>query len=268
MPTVRKKSSLTIRDLFRIILDLKTTQIVYVLLLVAVFLIGYLLARVQLLEKGVTGQAAVQAPTAGQAPGQAPGQPNQPTPPNPTDIKKKLTLGHLPVKGNQNAKVTIVEFSDFQCPFCEKFFTDSLPQIRKDYIDTGKVKLTYRQFPLIQLHPNAYKAASASECANGQGKFWEYHDLLFQNQAAWSNLDSTGVVAKFKEYAGTLGLDTGSFSSCLDSDKYKADIDKDIAEGQAVGVSGTPTSYINGTQIVGAQPYAAFKTLIDQELAK
>ncbi len=202
-----------------------------------------------------------------------PKQPNQAVAPA-LGQKVNVALGHLPVLGDKNAKVTVIEFSDFQCPFCERYFNDAEKGIIKDYVNTGNVKFSYRHFPLTSIHPNAYKASSASECANEQGKFWEYHDLLFQNQTTWSNLDSTGAVAKFKEYAGTLGLNTGSFSSCLNSDKYKADIDKDISDGTAAGVNGTPATFVDGSMVqvngnsVGAAPYSMFKTIIDQELSK
>ena len=102
-------------------------------------------------------------------------------------IRTDITPGKLPMLGNKDAKVTMVEWSDFQCPYCEQFFTSALGQIKKEYIDTGKAKLYFRQYPL-SFHPNAQKAAEASECANEQGKFWAYHDQLFQNQAGWENL--------------------------------------------------------------------------------
>jgi protein-disulfide isomerase len=99
-----------------------------------------------------------------------------------------VAKGHLPVIGSNKAKITIVEFSDFQCPFCERFFLDTYPQLKKEYLDTGKAQLTFRHYPLTSIHPNAQKAHEASECANEQGKFWEYHDKLFQNQSVWSDL--------------------------------------------------------------------------------
>lgn len=109
-----------------------------------------------------------------------------------TTQKVTVNNGHLPLLGKKSAKVTIVEFSDFQCPFCKQFFTDTLSQLTKEYIDTGKVKLYYRQFPLTSIHPNAQIAAEAAECANEQGKFWEFHDILFTNQASWDTLPQTG----------------------------------------------------------------------------
>lgn len=102
--------------------------------------------------------------------------------------KQDVDAGHLPALGGKNAKVTVVEFSDFQCPFCKAFFDDTLSQLKKDYIDTGKVKMAYRHFPISSIHKNAQKAGEASECANEQGKFWQYHDILFQTQETWQNL--------------------------------------------------------------------------------
>lgn len=243
-------------------LNLKsTTPILITLLVIAAFLIGTMYTKISYLEKGgATG-------TTGTGTGTSAGVANQPAAPAPGQ-KVDVSTGHLPILGNKDAKVTIVEFSDFQCPYCEAYFNDAEKGIIKDYVNTGKAKFAYRHLPLVQIHPNAYKAASASECANEQKKFWEYHDILFQNQTAWSNLDSTSAVAKFKEYAGTLGLNAGSFNSCLDLDKYKADIDKDIADGGTAGANGTPATFINGVLISGAQPFANFKTLIDAELAK
>lgn len=112
------------------------------------------------------------------------------TTPSPA-AKVTVANGHLPVLGKQSAKVTIVEFSDFQCPFCKQFFTNTFDQLKKSYIDTGKAKLYFRQYPLTSIHPNAQIAAEASECANAQGKFWQYHDILFTNQDAWVNLPQT-----------------------------------------------------------------------------
>jgi len=165
------------------------------------------------------------------------------------------------VEGSEDAPVTIVEFSDFQCPFCSRFYTQTLLQLRTDYIDTGKVKLIYRDFPLSSLHPEAQPAAEASECAADQGKFWEFHDLLFENQAALSTVS-------YKKWAADLGLNTEDFNSCFDTGKHRADVQADFAAGSAAGVSGTPTFFINGQKVVGAQPYSVFQQIIDAELAQ
>ncbi len=164
-----------------------------------------------------------------------------------------------PVKGNKNAPVEIIEFSDFQCPFCARFYSDTLPQLEKEYIKTGKAKLVYRDFPLTSIHPYAQKAAEAAECADDQGKFWEMHNKIFDNQAAIGVID-------LKKYADELGLDTAKFNSCLDSGKYASEVQKDLTDGQAAGVSGTPSFFVNGKKIVGAQPFSAFKQIIDAEL--
>ncbi|MEM5804955.1 MAG: DsbA family protein [Candidatus Aenigmatarchaeota archaeon] len=164
-----------------------------------------------------------------------------------------------PTKGSANAKVTMIEFSDFQCPFCARFWKDTLPLLEEEYIKTGKLKFVYRDFPL-DFHQFAKKAAEAAECANEQNKFWEYHDKLFENQQA---LDITSL----KRYAQELGLDTAKFNECLDSGKYANEVQKDVQDGMAYGVSGTPTFFINGIKVVGAQPYSVFKQIIDQELA-
>lgn len=255
--TTKKTSQKTLGDLTSSISQIKTSQLLYGLLLVVSFLLGYLVARVQLLEKGaVTGQA--QAPAA-QAPQN--GQPQAPV------GKVKVANGLLPVSGKESAKVTIVEFSDFQCPFCGKFYTDTLPQIRKEYIDTGKVKLYYRHFPL-DFHPAAFPGALASECANEQGQFWNFHDKVFgaQDKINVQGITADQIGQQFKAWATELGLDTTKFNSCYDSQKYKTQVTNDNNDGKTAGVSGTPTFYINGTQLVGAQPFSAFKAAIDQDM--
>ncbi|OIP58281.1 MAG: disulfide bond formation protein DsbA [Candidatus Levybacteria bacterium CG_4_10_14_0_2_um_filter_36_16] len=259
MPRARKKTSpsKTFGDIITKASSIKTTQILYAVLIVASFLLGYLVARVQLLEKA-SKTAQIQAPTA-QAPQN--GQPQAPV------GKVKVANGKLPVNGKESAKITIVEFSDFQCPFCGRFYTDTLPQIRKDYIDTGKVKLYYRHFPL-DFHPAALPTAIASECANEQNKFWEFHDKVFneQDKISVQNQTQDQIKEQLKTWGQELGLNTSQFDSCLDSEKYKNNVTTDTADGKTAGTSGTPTFYINGTQLVGAQPFSAFKTAIDKEL--
>ncbi|MEK7138628.1 MAG: DsbA family protein [Patescibacteria group bacterium] len=167
--------------------------------------------------------------------------------------------------GNKNASVVLVEFSDFQCPFCRTFWRDTLPLIKSEYIDTGKVKFVYRDFPL-SFHPGAMPAAQAAECAEEQGKFWEMHDKIFSEQdklgSGTVQFDSNDL----KKWAGEVGLDMPKFNSCFDSQKHGDEISKDQSDGQAAGVNGTPTIFVNGQPIVGAQPFSAFKALIDAEL--
>ncbi|RJP46804.1 MAG: DsbA family protein [Armatimonadetes bacterium] len=230
----------------------------YILLLVAVFLIGYLIARVQSLE----GQSTT--PTQ-----QAALQQNKPSVNNPQNppAKVDVNVGSLPPLGNKKAKVTLIEFSDFQCQFCRRYSTETFAQIKKEYIDTGKIAYYFRHFPL-DFHQAAMPSALAGECANDQGKFWEIHDKIFAEQAKKGDGTIEFTKDDIKLWAKNLGLNTNQFNSCLDTEKYKSKVEKDISDGKSAGVSGTPSFFVNGTNIVGAQPFSAFKTLIDQELAK
>jgi protein-disulfide isomerase len=160
-----------------------------------------------------------------------------------------------PARGPDNARVTMVEFSDFQCPFCSRAH-DTVEQVMQAY--AGKVRLVFRHFPL-DIHKNAAKAAEAALCANEQGKFWEYHDMLFKNQ-------QTLEVTQLKDHANAVGLDQAKFASCLDSSKFSKAVQEDMAAGQQVGVSGTPAFFINGVMLSGAMPFDEFKRVIDQEL--
>jgi protein-disulfide isomerase len=162
-----------------------------------------------------------------------------------------------PVKGPANAPITIVEFSDFQCPFCARV-NPTLDQVRKTYGD--KVKIVFKDFPLPN-HPQAPKAAEAAHCAGEQGKYWELHDRMFANQQALQ-------VPNLKEYASALGLDTNAFNQCLDSGKHANRVAENIKAGEALGVGSTPTLYVNGRPVIGAQPFEFFKTVIDEELAR
>lgn len=166
--------------------------------------------------------------------------------------------GTTPYFGKQDAPVEIIEFSDFQCPFCKRFFEETYPQIKEEYIKTGKVKMYYRDFPLPS-HQYAQKAAEAARCAGDQEKYWAMHDEMFTYQNAIS-------ADELKFYAETIGLDMASFSTCLDTGKYAEEVQKDVADGQAMGVGGTPTFFINGIIISGAYPFEAFKQIIDEQL--
>lgn len=189
--------------------------------------------------------------------------------PSPTPEFYKVGNGHLPPLGKADAKVTIVEFSDLQCLFCRKFWKDTLPQIKKDYIDKGLVKLVYRQYPLPpDLHPAARDLSEASECANDQGKFWEFHDKAFEEQAKQGEGTIAITTEDITSWAADLGLDVAKFTSCFTNKSATKKIDDDMAEGQKVNVSSTPTFYINGQMVVGALPYSSFKTIIDEQLKK
>ncbi len=162
--------------------------------------------------------------------------------------------------GPADAKVTIVEYSDFQCPYCEDFFQHTYPQIKQNYSD--KIRFVFQYFPLTEIHPDADEAANAAACAKEQNKFWEYHDELFNNQ---SDLSPTALV----KYAQAVKIgDLNQFSSCLDAKKYESTIQSQIQAGSGYFVSGTPTFFVNGNILIGAQPYAAFKQMIDAALAE
>ncbi len=162
--------------------------------------------------------------------------------------------------GSPDAPVTMIEYSDFQCPYCGRFVSETFPQIEQNYIDTGEAKLIFKQFPL-PFHSNAQSAAEAAECAGEQGKFWEMHDKLFGNQAS---LGRDSYIA----WAGQLGLNVAAFQDCIDSSRYSAQIAADMQDGQSAGVSGTPSFVINGALVVGAQPYSVFQQAIDQALSE
>ncbi len=173
-------------------------------------------------------------------------------------VTQKIEIDEGRVKGNKNAKVTIYEYSDFECPYCGQFYTTTYKELMTKYVDTGKVKIAFKDFPL-SFHPQAQKAAEASRCALEQGKFWEMHDKLFENQTTLS-------VENFKKWAGELKLDTNKFNQCLDSSKYADAVKKDLAEGLKLGVQGTPSFVIGDTALVGAQPMAAFEKIIEEKL--
>ncbi|OGN09424.1 MAG: hypothetical protein A3J46_01310 [Candidatus Yanofskybacteria bacterium RIFCSPHIGHO2_02_FULL_41_11] len=169
--------------------------------------------------------------------------------------------------GKKNAPIVMIEFSDYQCPFCRSFWRDTLPLIKSEYIDTGKVRFVYRDFPL-NFHPSAIPSAMAAECADDQGKYWEMHDKIFSEQDKLGSGTVQFSIDDLRNWAGQIGLDQGKFNSCLDSQKYAEEIGKDYDDGQAAGVSGTPGFFINGKSVVGAQPFSVFKTIIDELFAK
>lgn len=194
--------------------------------------------------------------------------PQQPTAAPPQNSRVQVSVDDDPVLGSASAPLTIIEFSDYQCPFCQRFHQQTWTQLKTDYIDSGKVKFVYRDFPL-PFHQNAEIAAEAANCAGEQGKYWEMHEQLFAKGSG----DGTGLdAASLKSYAAGLGLNAANFATCLDGSKYASEIQKDTADGTTAGVSGTPTFFIGSPSagyqmLVGAQPYAAFQQAITQELA-
>ncbi|MDI6720978.1 MAG: thioredoxin domain-containing protein [Candidatus Aenigmarchaeota archaeon] len=238
----------------------KSTLIVVmvaVVFLLAGFGIGWIAA-----PKAATGQAVAQGNII---------TPSQ----NDAAPRATVEVGDAPVKGNPKAKVTIIEFSDFSCPFCgaaaggneqameylrrnDPSWEPPIPGIMKDYVNTGKARIAVKYFPG---HGTGEEVMKIALCANEQGKFWEVHDEIFRNQ---QYVDDT---AKMKALAAKAGVNSAKLESCLDSKKYDSMLISNTNEGRKAGVSGTPAFFINGIQVVGAQPYAAFKQLIEQELA-
>jgi len=258
---IRKKT------LFNLLSSLKTNQVLITLLIVASFFIGALYTKVQYLEKGGSGGAkegATQtAPAAPQAPPQQAGS-------------KEVSVDNDPVLGDKNAALTMIEFVDYECPFCKRFVDQTLSQIKSDYIDTGKVKLVIRDLPL-SFHQNAHKESQAAECAREQGgdsAYFKYHDEIFKRTTS----NGTGLALdQLSVIANDLGLNGNALQTCLDAEKYKAEVDKDLADASLYGANGTPTFFIGksdssgkfqGTILVGAQPYASFKAALDAELNK
>lgn len=215
---------------------------------------------VKLDTKGVKVSATV-------TPSQAVQQPAAATP-----NSGKVSISDSPMLGDKNAKVTLVEFSDYECPFCKRHFEQVYPQLKKDYIDTGKVRLVYRNYPLPFHDPMSTYEAQAALCAREQGgdvAYFKVHDEMFKQTTSNGN----GLTKdKIRQIAADIGLNADNVTNCADSNKYKDKVAKDIADGAAAGVNGTPSFFIGksdssdtitGQLIVGAQPYNAFQAVID-----
>ena len=171
--------------------------------------------------------------------------------------RQKIETAGSPAQGPSNAPIELVEFSDFQCPYCERAFP-TIKQVLSTY--GNKVHFVYRNYPLPS-HPNARPAAEAAQCANEQGQFWAYHDRLFGDQSKLKDDD-------LKATAASLGMDAAKFNACFDSHKYKQRVDTDLQAGNEAGVNGTPAFFVNGRLLSGAQPFDEFKKVIDEELAR
>lgn len=163
-----------------------------------------------------------------------------------------------PFLGPEDAPVTIVEFSDYQCPFCRQWYEEVFIKLMAEYPD--QIRFVYRDFPLTSIHPGAKPAAEAANCAGEQDKYYDYHNALFSGQY---DLTRDG----FLSIAADIGLNTDNFATCIDSGRYADEVQQDMNDALSIGVQSTPTFYINGTQVVGAQPYATFKSIVDQILA-
>jgi protein-disulfide isomerase len=162
-----------------------------------------------------------------------------------------------PSIGPQDAPITIVEFSDYQCPYCTAWYQQTFSQLLSNY--PGQIRFVYRDLPL-PMHPEAVPAAEAADCAGEQSAYWEYHDALFSDKYTLGR-------AAYEQYATDLGLDAVAFKTCLDDHRYQAEVQSDGADAAQLGLNGTPSFVINGRIVVGALPYASFKTIIDEELA-
>ncbi len=181
-----------------------------------------------------------------------------------------LSIDGAPFLGDKNAAITLIEFFDYQCPFCARHVRETLPQIERDYIRTGKLRYVLRDFPIESIHPQAFKAHEAARCAGEQGKYWEIHARLLASQQTLSRND-------LEDHAKSLGLDVPNFQQCLESGKYATAIRMDLAEGSKVGVNGTPSYFLGLTDpkdskiktlrtIRGAQPFGNFKEAIESLL--
>lgn len=234
-----------------------TTPILVVLLVAVSFLLGVTWTKLnyQKTEKPKNGGTEEQKAQ------------TSPGPEDPAVLGEKemaeIVEGGAASKGEENAPITIVEFSEYQCPFCKRYVDETYVQIWEEYGD--QIYYVFHDYPLA-FHPHAQKAAEAARCAGDQGKYWEMHDLLFNERDKWAEKEEIG--ADLRNYATRLGLDKNRLEECLSSAKYTQAIKDDFALGEKIGVSGTPTFFINGQKIVGAQPFTTFKAIIDAELKK
>ena len=178
----------------------------------------------------------------------------------PLSVEETLAaLGKGPALGSMSAPVTLVEFADFQCSFCKKFWADTLPKLKAAYVKPGQVQIIYRHFAILGKFSE--QAAMAADCAGEQGKFWEYHDQLFANQGGLAFTQS-----KLEQYGRALGLTAANFNRCLTSEKYRKKVEGETAVAASLGVRGTPTFFVNGRLMVGAQPLKVFQNMINEEV--
>lgn len=232
-----------------------TTPILVILLVIVAFLAGMFWTKIRYVESGKAPEEAAQASP-------APGAPQEGAPLSEEQINKIVSSGAA-TKGKESAPVAIVEFSEYQCPFCGRYIAETYPQILEEYGD--QIYYIFHDYPL-SFHQHAQKMAEVARCAGDQDQYWEMHDLIFENQEVWSSKQN--VETDINSYVSQLGLDKEGFDDCLVSGKYTQAVKDDFELGTEVGVQGTPTFFINGQKIVGAQPFESFKAIIDAELAK
>ena len=212
--------------------------------------LGVLITKVQYLEKGVSTSGSTTANTTATAPDIT----------TPVDV----SIGHLPPQGDPNAKVKIVEFADLRCPYCEDFYKQTEPTILSNYVKTGKAVFYFRHYAF--LGDPSVLAANAAECANAQGKFWDFHNYMYDHQPSETDT-SMYTVDNLSQIAGTLGMDSGAFNSCLTAKTYQKNVDGDMSDGTSAGVQGTPAVFINGMLFSGDCPTNDFTQAIDYALA-
>lgn len=239
----------------------------------AILLAAVVIAVSILISGGIIKIGKPTAPVVGGGASTAGAQPTAaPQPAAPPPSSGKVSVDDDPVLGSKDAKVTLIEFSDYECPFCKRHFDQVYPQLKKDYLDTGKVKLVYRDYPLPFHDPMATFEAKAANCARDQGgdsAYFKFHDAIFTKTTSNGNGLTKDQVYQM---ATDLGLNQANLKTCADSDKHDAEVKKDVSDGSAAGVSGTPSFFVGksdpsgtilGQIIVGAQPYATFQAAID-----
>lgn len=228
----------------------------YSVLVVLAFAIGLLVGYMAWgRDSGIAAQVVVQEPAATQGPDQVVQAPV--TPQQQEYVRYDIPTEGFPSLGPDNAPITIVEFSDYQCPFCKRFHEETYHNLLDAY--PGKIRFVYRDLPLTSIHPNAFPAAVAAACAGEQDAYWPMHDKLF-------GADELGQDA-YVQFATELGLDVKAFEGCLTSDKFNGAIQADSDFAVNLGINSTPTFFINGLAVVGAQPLSVFQQVIDKELA-
>ncbi len=184
--------------------------------------------------------------------------------PDPRPFAPKVAIRPQNTMGDANARVVIVEYSDFNCGFCRRFYQETFPRLINEYVNTGKVRMSFKHYPFLR--PSSVWKAHAAECAAAQGRFWDYHGKLFSSEVGGSD-DEASVKQALVGLAGELGLNGELFTACLNDSAGQQQALSDAQEGQRLGVSGTPSFLVNGRPLVGAQPFEAFRALIEEELA-
>lgn len=234
-----------------------TTPILVGLLVIAAFLVGMFWTKIRYIEQGEAPERVAQ------------------TSPAPEEVPEegeiilgeeeidRIETGGAAAKGDENAPITIVEFSEYECPFCKKYVDETYFKIWDEY--GNQIYYVFHDYPLA-FHPHAQKLAEVARCAGDQGQYWEMHDLIFEKREEWA--EEENISSNIGSFVTQLGLDKAEFDACLSSGKHSQAVKDDFNLGTEVGVQGTPTFFINGQQLVGAQPFESFAAIIDAELAK